>query len=106
MAQFWIAIFFILLAIAQLYQSIKDINLPFPVYLILGTVLAVAANPHHKFSFAPTQPVTLQEVQTPDPALTTPVAPVLTATVPAPIVEAIAPKKPRARKTTAKSQQV
>jgi hypothetical protein len=111
MAQFWIAIFFILLAIAQLYQSIKDINLPFPVYLILGTVLAVAANPHHKFSFAPTQPVTLQEVQTPDPALTAPTAPVLTAiapitTVPAPIVAAIAPKKPRARKTTAKLPQV
>ena len=111
MTQFWIAIFFILLAVAQLYQSIKDINLPFPVYLILGTVLAVAANSHHKFSFAPTQQVTLQEAQPPNPVLTAPIAPVLSATaptttVPVPIVEAIAPKKPRARKTTAKSPQV
>jgi hypothetical protein len=114
MAQFWIAIFFILLAIAQLYQSIKDINLPFPVYLILGTVLAVAANPQHKFSlsFVPTQQVTLTEVQAPDPVLATAqIAPVLAATipteiVPAPVVEATPPKKPRARKTAAKSPQV
>jgi hypothetical protein len=80
MAQFWIAIFFILLAIAQLYQSIKDINLPFPVYLVLGTVLAVAANPQHKFSFVPTQQVTLQEIKTPDPVLATAAtSPILTA---------------------------
>jgi hypothetical protein len=71
MAQFWIAIFFMLLAIAQLYQFIKDINLPFSVYLVLGTVLAVAANPQHKFSFIPSQQVTLTEIKTPDPVLTT-----------------------------------
>jgi hypothetical protein len=81
MAQFWIAIFFILLAIAQLYQSIKDINLPFPVYLVLGTVLAVAANPQHKFSFMPSQQVTLQEIKIPDPVLATAAtSPILTAT--------------------------
>ncbi len=81
MAQFWIAIFFILLAIAQLYQSIKDINLPFPVYLILGTVLAVAANPQHKLAFIPSQQVTLQEIKTPDPVLATvATSPILTAT--------------------------
>jgi hypothetical protein len=112
MAQFWIAIFFILLAIAQLYQSIKDINLPFPVYLILGTVLAVAANPHHKFSFAPTQQVTITEVQAPDPIIAAaPTAPAFAATiptkiVPTPVVETTAPKKPRARKTAAKLPQV
>jgi hypothetical protein len=136
MAQFWIAIFFILLSIAQLYQSIKDINLPFPVYLVLGTILAVASNPQHKFSFVPTQQVTLQEVKTPDPALTTAAqtAPVLTATdtpeiAPAQVVEKIAakqtapvltatnepetapaqvvkPKKPRTPKAAAKSKQV
>jgi hypothetical protein len=50
MPQFWIAIFFILLAVAQLYDSIKDINLPFPVYLVLGTLLAVASNSQAKFS--------------------------------------------------------
>lgn len=49
MPQFWIAIFFILLAVAQLYDSIKDINLPFPVYLVLGTLLAVASNSGHQF---------------------------------------------------------
>ena len=69
MPQFWIAIFFILLAAAQLYQSIKDINLPFPVYLILGTVLAVASNAHGKFSFSPNQPVVLQEIGESDPVL-------------------------------------
>jgi hypothetical protein len=136
MAQFWIAIFFILLSIAQLYQSIKDINLPFPVYLVLGTILAVAANPQHKFSFVPTQQVTLPEVKTPDPVLTTAAqtAPVLTATdtpeiAPAQVVEKIAakqtapvltatnepetapaqvvkPKKPRTPKAAAKSKQV
>ncbi|WP_310482698.1 hypothetical protein [Chamaesiphon sp. VAR_48_metabat_403] len=69
MAQFWIAIFFILLAIAQLYQSIKDIELPLPVYLVLGTVLAIASNARGQFSFAPTQKVTLQEIHTPDPII-------------------------------------
>jgi hypothetical protein len=69
MAQFWIAIFFILLAIAQLYQSIKDIDLPLPVYLVLGTALAIASNARNQFSFAPLQKVTLQEIQTPDPTL-------------------------------------
>jgi hypothetical protein len=136
MAQFWIAIFFILLSIAQLYQSIKDINLPFPVYLVLGTILAVAANPQHKFSFVPTQQVTLPEVKTPDPALTTAAqtSPVLTATdtpeiAPAQVVEKIAakqtapvltatnepetapaqvvkPRKPRTPKAAPKSKQV
>jgi hypothetical protein len=52
MPQFWIAIFFILLAIAQLYQSLQDINLPLPVYLVLGVVLAVASNAQPKFSFS------------------------------------------------------
>lgn len=51
MPQFWIAIFFILLAIAQLYQSLQEIDLPLPVYLVLGTALAVASNVQRKFSF-------------------------------------------------------
>jgi hypothetical protein len=79
MPQFWIAIFFILLAATQLYQSIKDINLPFPVYLVLGTVLAVAANSQHKFGFIPTQQVTLQEIKASDPVLTAQTSPTLTA---------------------------
>jgi hypothetical protein len=79
MPQFWIAIFFILLAAAQLYQSIKDINLPFPVYLVLGTVLAVAANSGHKFAFMPAQQVTLQEIKVSEPVLTAQTSPTLTA---------------------------
>jgi hypothetical protein len=81
MAQFWIAIFFILLAVAQLYQSIKDINLPFPVYLVLGTLLAVAANSQHKFSFSQNRQdrqVTLLE--SPDLILNVIPAPILTTT--------------------------
>ncbi|PSB51742.1 hypothetical protein [Chamaesiphon polymorphus] len=70
MAQFWIAIFFILLAIAQLYQSIQAIDLPLPVYLVLGVVLAVASNYQHKFPFIPAQQVKLEEIKTPDPVLT------------------------------------
>ncbi len=69
MPQFWIAIFFILLAIAELYQSIKDINLPFPVYLVLGTVLAVASNSHSKFSFSHDRQTTLPAINEPDPVL-------------------------------------
>jgi hypothetical protein len=70
MAQFWIAIFFILLAVAQLYQSIASIDLPLPVYLVLGVVLAVASNYQHKLSFIPAQQVKLEEIKTPDPVLT------------------------------------
>jgi hypothetical protein len=69
MAQFWIAIFFILLAIAQLYQSIAAIDLPLPVYLVLGVVLAVASNYQHQFLFIPAQQVKLEEIETPDPVL-------------------------------------
>ena len=50
MPQFWIAIFFITLAIAQLFQSVSSIDLPFPVYLVLGTVLAITSNSQGKFS--------------------------------------------------------
>jgi hypothetical protein len=51
MPQFWIAIFFILLAIAELYQSIKNIDLPLPVYLGLGMILAVASNYQQQLLF-------------------------------------------------------
>ncbi|WP_310429126.1 hypothetical protein [Chamaesiphon sp. VAR_48_metabat_135_sub] len=79
MPQFWIAVFFILLAIAQLYQSIKDINLPFPVYLVLGTVLAVASNSQAKFSLSPDRQVTLQEIKESDPVSISISSPLLTA---------------------------
>jgi hypothetical protein len=80
MPQFWIAIFFILLAVAELYQSMKDINLPFPVYLVLGTMLAVAANSRSKFLFSQDRQVTIQAVQQPNPVLSSTPTPLLTTT--------------------------
>jgi hypothetical protein len=70
MPQAWIAIFFILLAVAELYQSVKDITLPFPIYLVLGAVLAVASNYQQQTGFGQAQKVTLQEIKTPNPVLT------------------------------------
>jgi hypothetical protein len=55
MPQFWIAIFFVFLAVAQLYESIKAIELPLPVYLMLGTMLAIASNAQQKFGVRPDQ---------------------------------------------------
>jgi hypothetical protein len=66
MPQFWIAIFFVLLAIAQLYQSIKDIELPFPVYLVLGVALAVAANAQPKFFGGQDQQAKIPDLQAPE----------------------------------------
>jgi hypothetical protein len=73
MPQFWIAIFFILLAIAELYQSIKNIDLPLPVYLGLGTILAVASNYQQQLLFdAPTEQLSQRDRQiTQLPASTT-----------------------------------
>jgi hypothetical protein len=56
MPQFWIAIFFVFLAVAQLYESVKEIELPLPVYLVLGTMLAIASNAQQKFSLSPGHP--------------------------------------------------
>jgi hypothetical protein len=53
MPQFWIAIFFMLLAVAQLYESTKAIELPLPIYLVLGTMLAIASNAQQKFLLNP-----------------------------------------------------
>jgi hypothetical protein len=69
MPQFWIAIFFILLAVAELYQSIKDINLPLPVYLVLGTILAVASNSQRQLSFSQDRQVPIQEIKDSAPGL-------------------------------------
>lgn len=106
MAQFWIAVFFILLAIVQLFQSIDTIDLPFPVYLILGMVLAIAANPQSKFSFGASQPVTLPELKTSAPVLTAQTTPLLAAMdtqLAATQLDATEPKTPRTRKAAPKS---
>jgi hypothetical protein len=69
MAQFWIAIFFIFLAVAQLYQSIKDINLPLPVYLVLGAMLAIASNSQQQLSFTSARQTTRLEIEKSNPIL-------------------------------------
>jgi hypothetical protein len=77
MPQVWIAIFFILLAVTELYQSIKEIDLPFPVYLILGTLLAVASNYQHKVLSGQVREVTLPELGIASPVLKSTQLPVL-----------------------------
>jgi hypothetical protein len=44
----WIGIFLFLLAVAELYQSIQSVELPLPIYLILGAALAVISNYNSK----------------------------------------------------------
>jgi hypothetical protein len=91
MPQFWIAIFFIFLAVAELYQSIKDIDLPLPVYLGLGTILAIASNYQQQFLFdsglGAAAPVAHRQINplqsiTADPALSSMGTPLLAVTQP------------------------
>jgi hypothetical protein len=44
MVQLAIVVFFGLFAIVEIYQSVKNIQLPLPVYLALGIALAVVSN--------------------------------------------------------------
>ncbi len=44
MVQLAIVIFFGLFAVVEIYQSVKNVQLPLPVYLGLGIVLAVVSN--------------------------------------------------------------
>jgi predicted component of type VI protein secretion system len=69
MPQFWIAIFFMLLAAAQLYESIKEIELPLPVYLVLGTILAITSNYQQQFSVTGDRKITQIPNITTDPVL-------------------------------------
>lgn len=44
MVQLSIVVFFGLFALVEIYQSIKNVQLPMPIYLVLGILLAVASN--------------------------------------------------------------
>jgi hypothetical protein len=44
MVQLSIVIFFGLFAVVEIYQSVKNVQLPLPVYLALGIALAVVSN--------------------------------------------------------------
>jgi hypothetical protein len=44
MVQLSIVLFFGLFAVVEVYQSVKNVQLPMPVYLVLGILLAIASN--------------------------------------------------------------
>jgi hypothetical protein len=44
MVQLSIVLFFGLFAVVEIYQSVKNVQLPMPVYLLLGILLAIASN--------------------------------------------------------------
>ncbi len=44
MVQLSIVLFFGLFAVVEIYQSLKSVQLPMPVYLVLGILLAIASN--------------------------------------------------------------
>jgi hypothetical protein len=61
MVQLSIVVFFGLFAAVEIYQSVKNVQLPMPVYLVLGILLAVASNAsrHLASSSSPEDPSTL-----------------------------------------------
>jgi hypothetical protein len=66
----WIGLFFVLLFAVELYQSAKDVQLPLPVYLVLGAILAVASNYDRQIlPSATSERVTLTEIPEPMPEL-------------------------------------
>ncbi len=44
MVQLSIVLFFGLFAVVEIYQSVKNVQLPMQVYLVLGIILAIASN--------------------------------------------------------------
>jgi ABC-type Na+ efflux pump permease subunit len=61
MVQLSIVVFFGLFAAVEIYQSVKNVQLPMPVYLVLGILLAVASNAsrHLVRASSPEEPSTL-----------------------------------------------
>ncbi len=47
----WLSCFFILFAIAELYQWAQQVTLPMPFYILCGAVLAVASNADKRLGF-------------------------------------------------------
>lgn len=91
MPQFWIAVFFIMLAIAQLFQSVKEIALPLPAYLVLGALLAVASNYQPKISPTAAQN-SLPATNVAEPISPAPSVPALGEANPAPASDAASDK--------------
>lgn len=40
----WLACFFVLFAVAELFDWVKELSLPLPIYILGGAFLAVASN--------------------------------------------------------------
>ncbi|MBW4574218.1 MAG: hypothetical protein KME08_02935 [Aphanothece sp. CMT-3BRIN-NPC111] len=47
----WITSFLVLFGMAELYQWMKDFTLPFPMYILGGTFLAIASNYDRRAGF-------------------------------------------------------
>lgn len=47
----WLSCFFVLFAIAELYQWAQQVTLPLPLYIFGGAVLAVASNADKRLGF-------------------------------------------------------
>lgn len=46
----WLTCFFLLFALAQLFDWIKHLSLPLPIYILGGTFLAIASNYNKRWS--------------------------------------------------------
>jgi hypothetical protein len=60
MMQLSIVLFFGLFAIVEIYQSVKNVQLPMPVYLVLGIMLAIASN---AAKYLPASPENIAEAE-------------------------------------------
>lgn len=47
----WLSCFFLLFAIAELFQWAQHVTLPLPFYILCGAVLAVASNADKQLGF-------------------------------------------------------
>ncbi|MDJ1184865.1 hypothetical protein [Roseofilum casamattae] len=44
MMRLWISSFLILLVLAELWQWLKELTIPFPLFILAGALLAIASN--------------------------------------------------------------
>jgi hypothetical protein len=68
MVQLSIVLFFGLFAVVETYQSVKNVQLPMPVYLILGILLAIASNVAKQLPASP-ENITEAELVNPKPII-------------------------------------
>lgn len=47
----WLACFFVLFALAELFDWVKQITLPLPIYILGGAFLAIASNYNKRWGF-------------------------------------------------------